>query len=245
MTRFDLFRGSALDYRAGVREKAQVCEIVGVAKDAQMEAALDRPKPALYFPLRTSQFAWPSLEGITLMARGVPGADVPAAVRREVAAMDAGLPVFDARSMTRQIEEWIFPIQVAISTYGVMGLFVLILSAVGLAGVTAYSVTRRRHEIGIRIALGAGSRDVLGLVMKEGAVPVAVGTTIGLAGAWGAMRVLAASVEATARVASRSASVPALLVGAPILLAALALVAGYVPARRSVEIDPVVTLRQE
>jgi ABC-type antimicrobial peptide transport system permease subunit len=76
-----------------------------------------------------------------------------------------------------------FPVRVALWTYGCIGIFGLILASVGLAGVTAYSVTQRRREIGIRIALGAQSADVLGLVMKEGAVLITAGTLIGLAAA--------------------------------------------------------------
>ena len=113
------------------------------------------------------------------------------------------------------------------------------------AGVTAYSVTRRRREIGIRIALGARSTDGLGLVMKEGAVLVAVGTIIGLAGAWAGIRLLSAIMSQIARTSGTSASDPALLVGAPLLLAALALAACYVSARKSLRIDPAVALRQE
>jgi putative ABC transport system permease protein len=121
----------------------------------------------------------------------------------------------------------------------------LILASVGLAGVTAYSVARRGREIGIRIALGATSRNVLGLVMREGAVLAAVGTVIGLAGAWAATKVLSAMVSVVASATSASTSDPLLLVGAPLVLAALALLACYLPARKSITIDPASALRQE
>ena len=111
------------------------------------------------------------------------------ALRREISVMDDKLTPFNARSMPEQIEQVMFPVRVALWTYGCIGVFGLILASVGLAGVTAYSVTQRGREIGIRIALGARSTEVLGLVVKEGAVLVAVGTLIGLAGAgtagWG------------------------------------------------------------
>jgi len=81
-----------------------------------------------------------------------------------------------------------FPVRLAMEIYGAIGLFGLVLAAVGLAGVTAYSVTRRSREIGIRVALGAGRGDVLRLAMGEGAVLVAAGTVLGLAGAWSAAR---------------------------------------------------------
>lgn len=126
-----------------------------------------------------------------------------------------------------------------------MGLFGLILAAAGLTGVTAYAVAQRRREIGIRVALGACRGDVLRLVMKEGAVLVASGTVAGLAAAWAITRALTASVEPVARVVSQATSHPGLMIGAPVLLAALALAACYLPARKSLRIDPVIALRQE
>ncbi len=95
------------------------------------------------------------------------------------------------------------------------------------------------------MALGARSRNVLGLVMKEGATLVAVGTIFGLAGAWAGARLLSAMNSGVGRVTSTNTSDPVVLIGAPLLLAALALAACYVPARNSLRIDPVVALRQE
>jgi len=147
--------------------------------------------------------------------------------------------------MPQQIEELMFPVKVALWTYGCIGIFGLILASVGLAGVTAYSVVQRRREIGIRIALGAGKRDVLGLVMKEGAVLVAAGMIIGLGAALAGIRMMSAIMAEISRTAGASSSDPLLLVGTPLLLAAVALAACYVPARQSMRIDPVIALRQE
>jgi putative ABC transport system permease protein len=147
--------------------------------------------------------------------------------------------------MPEQIDRLMVLLRLAMKIYGAIGLFGLILAAVGLAGVTAYSVTQRGREIGIRIALGAGRRDVLRLVISEGMVLVAVGTLLGLAGAWGAACLLSTLVAAIATATSGATSDPVLLVGAPLLLAGLALAACYLPARRSTRIDPVVALRQE
>jgi putative ABC transport system permease protein len=123
-----------------------------------------------------------------------------------------------------------------------IGAFGLILASVGLAGVTAYAVSQRGREIGIRVALGAQKSDVLSLVMKEGVVLVTVGTVVGLAAAWAGIRVLSGLFFTVASVES---SDPLLLAGAPLLLAVLALVACYLPARKSMRIDPAVALRQE
>jgi len=246
VARFDV-AGSSLRLRARIAGKPQVLEVVGVAKnvrDGLNMVAADAPA-VMYLPLRRADYARPSLQGVTLMVRAAPGVDAIGALRRELSAMDDKLTPFNPRSMPEQIEQMMFPIRAALWTYGFIGIFGLILASVGLAGVTAYSVTQRFREIGIRIALGARSADVLGLVMKEGAVLVMVGTLIGFAGAWTGMRLLSAIMSQIARTAGTSASDPALLVGAPLLLAGLALAACYVPARRSLRIDPVVALRQE
>ena len=192
--------------------------------------------------MREADFARPSLRGVTLMLRAVPGVDAIGAVRREIASIDPSLTPFNARSMAEQIDEFISPLRAASWTYALIGAFGLILASVGLAGVTAYAVSQRGREIGIRVALGAQKSDVLSLVMKEGVVLVTVGTVVGSAAAWAGIRVLSGLFFTVASVQS---SDPLLLVGAPLLLAVLALVACYLPARKSLRIDPAVALRQE
>jgi putative ABC transport system permease protein len=149
------------------------------------------------------------------------------------------------RSAPAQIEEFMAPLRMSSWTYGFIGIFGLVLSSVGLAGMTAYSVAQRGREIGIRMALGAQSGNVLSLVMKEGMLLVTVGTALGLAGAWTGSRLLAAMNSSVGKVTSTSTSDATVLLGAPLLLAFLALLACYVPARKSMRIDPVVALRQE
>jgi putative ABC transport system permease protein len=156
--------------------------------------------------------------------------------------MDSAITPFNATSMTEHIAQFMGALSGASWTYGLLGFFGLVLASVGLAGMTAFSVASRAHEIGIRMALGAQKSDVLALVMKEGAALVLVGTGIGLAVAWAGIRSLSAVFFTLASV---KASDPVLLAGAPALLAALALVACYIPARRSTRIDPAVTLRAE
>jgi predicted permease len=223
----------------------QVYQVVGVSKRAKVSFALGQPPPAIYYPLRPENYSRASAAGITLMVRAAPGADALDAVRREISAIDVNLTAFNAFSMTEQIDRLLFVSRIGVWIHGFEGLFGLILASIGLAGMTAYSVAQRGREIGIRIALGAQSADVLGLMMKEGAVLVTVGAILGLAGAWAGTRLLSGLISAVGSVTGTSAFEPALLVGAPLLLACLALVACYVPARRSLRIDPVVALRQE
>jgi predicted permease len=227
--------------------RLQVVQVVGVAKNVRDGLAMvPKDAPALiYLPLRPADMARPTLQGIALVTRTVPGVDAIGTVRREIAAMDDKITPFNARTMTDQIDQMLFPVQAAVYTYGFIGVFGLILAAVGLAGVTAYAVSRRRREIGIRIALGARAGDVLRLVMKESLVLVTVGSVIGFLFARAGTRVLESFMSEVARMAGTSTSDPVLLVGAPLLLGMLALVACYVPARRSTKVDPAVTLRQE
>ena len=232
-----------IDFRAGATgSERRVFEVAGVVNDVTEDLVASKKHPVIYFPLRRADYAEPSLRGVTLVVRAAPGVDILSAVRREIATMDSRLTPFNARSMTEQIAQFMSALQAASWTYGLIGAFGLILASVGLAGVTAYAVAQRGHEIGIRMALGAQKRNVLGLVMKEGVALVTIGTVTGLACAWLAIRALSGLFFTVVSVQSND---PVLLVGAPVLLAGVALVACYLPARRSTRIDPVTMLRQE
>jgi hypothetical protein len=232
-----------IDNRPGVLVKeSRVFDVIGVVDDVSEDLVASKKHPAIYFPLREADYAQPSLRGMTLMVRAAPGVDAIGAVSREISAIDPGIAPYNARSMTEHISQYMSTLKGASWTYGLIGLFGLVLAAVGVAGVTAYSVAKRAHEIGIRMALGAQKHNVLALVMKEGAVLVIAGTVAGLGLAWAGMRALSGLFFT---VASVRGSEPVLLVGAPLLLAALALLACYVPARKSTRIDPVIALREE
>jgi putative ABC transport system permease protein len=114
----------------------------------------------------------------------------------------------------------------------------VVLAAVGLYGVIGFAVTQRTSEIGVRRALGAQAGAVLALVARQGSVPVLVGIIIGIAGAFGASRLLAAMLFQT------SAVDPVVFIAVPALLGVVAAAASYVPARRAVRIDPLIALRQ-
>ena len=232
----------SFDYRP---TESQTVEVVGVAANVAEGLVVGKPRPAIYFPLRPSSYSHPGLQGITLMVRAAPGANALAAVRREISAIDNHITPFNARSMNEQIDQFMAPLQVAAWTYALIGVFGIVLASVGLAGVTAYSVAQRSREIGIRMALGARNPDVLSLVMKEGLALVAAGTIIGMGGAWMGSRLLAAMNSSVGTVSSTSTSNPAVLFGAPLLLALVAVIACYVPARKSVSVDPVAVLRQD
>lgn len=225
-----------------IEQRRQVIQVVGVAGNVANDLVATKLHPAIYFPLHSADYAQPSLRGMTMMVRALPGVDAISEVQREIAAIDPNITIFNVRSMTEQIDQFMSPLKSASWTYGLVGVFGLILASVGLAGVTAYSVARRQHEIGIRMALGADRGAVLGLVMKEGAFMVLAGTGIGLLVAAAGLRLMSGLF---ASVASTSATDPHVMLGAPLLLGSIALVACYVPARKSTSVDPAAVLRSE
>jgi ABC-type antimicrobial peptide transport system permease subunit len=231
------------DFRTGplARDK-QIFEIIGVVADLSEDLIASKKHPAIYFPLHAADYAQPSLRGVTLIVRTRPGVDAIGAVLKEIASIDASVAPFNARSMNEQIAQFMYPLRSAAWTWNLIGAFGLILASVGIAGVTAYAVAQRGREIGIRMALGAQKWNVLALVMTEGALLVAAGTLIGMALTWAGIRAMSAFFFTVASVQSFD---PALLLGAPALLATLALLACYLPARRSTTIEPVIALREE
>jgi predicted permease len=245
MPAMGLWPGS-FDHRPTVSGSGlQRFEVIGVAANVTEDILVGKPRPAIYFPLRPSTYSHPSLQGITLMVRTIPGVDALSMVRREIAAIDERITPVNGRSMEDQIDRFMAPLRMAAWTYAFIGAFGLVLAGVGLAGVTAYAVAQRIREIGIRIALGAKRGAVLSLVMKEGLVLIIAGTAFGMCGGWVEARMLASMNSSVGTVTSTSTSDPTVLVGAPLLLALLALIACYLPARRSTRIDPAVALRQE
>jgi len=133
----------------------------------------------------------------------------------------------------------------SVQTYGGIGVFGLVLAAIGLAGVTAYSVAQRRKEIAIRTALGASKLQVLRLVLREGAALVSIGTVLGFLGAIGLAKIVSALANMFVESFRVGMNDPLLLLGAPLLLAAVAMLACYIPARRSAQLDPLRALREE
>jgi predicted permease len=244
---FSFYGGRKIGDRPGLEGDPRSGVVVGVVGNTRdgVDAAAKELPPVIYLPLRPADMAKPATLGFTLVVRAQPGADAIGAVRREIAAMDSRITPFHARSLQRQIDAILSAVGGALWTYGCIGIFGLVLAAVGLAGVTAYSVAQRRREIGIRMALGARQIEVLGLVLKESAALVAVGSLAGFAAARAGMRLLGAFMTDVARISGMSLSNPVLFVGAPLLLAALAMACCLLPARRSMRIDPAVVLRQE
>ena len=239
---FGLMDGSAFDYRAASPDQSYL--VVGVAADV-LETPVAQPGPAVYLPMTEEDYAKPPFQGITLVARTTPGLDAAPMLRSQIAAIDRNLTTFNAETMNDWIGQVMFVVKIGLWSYGLMAVFGLVLASVGLAGVTAYSVSSRVHEIGIRLALGARSKDILRMMMAEGATLIAVGACIGIALAVLALHGLAASMDPVARTIQHSQSDPRIAAGALGVLLMVGLLACYLPARRSAHVNPVTALRQE
>ena len=164
--------------------------VIGVTADIKSVLMMAKPMATVFVPLvAPSLQAGPGQQGATVIVRGA-GSNTVADVSRAIASLNQGLSVFNVGAMNDRLAQFNTVVRFASAMYGGIGLFGLILASIGLAGVTAYAVARRRKEIGIRMALGARSSQVLRLVMREGTVMVAVGSALGFAGAFLVSRVL-------------------------------------------------------
>lgn len=239
---FGLMGGSAFDYRATAPDQSYV--VVGVATDV-LETPVAQPGPAVYLPMTENDYAKPPFQGITLATRTTPGLNAAPMVRAQIEAIDGNLTTFNAETMDDWIEQVMFVVKIGLWSYALMGVFGLVLASVGLAGVTTYSVSSRVHEIGIRLALGARSSDILRMIMAEGTALIVVGSCIGIALAVLVIRVMAASMDPVAQSIQHSRSDLRIAAGALGVLVMVGLSACYLPARRSRRINPVVALRQE
>lgn len=239
---FGLMGGAVFDYRTSSPDQSYV--VVGVAADV-LETPVAPPGPAVYLPLTENDYANPPFQGITLVTRTTPGLDAASIVRAQIAAIDANLTTFNAETMDDWVEQVMFVVKIGLWSYTLMGAFGLVLASVGLAGVTAYSVSSRVHEIGIRLALGARYSDILQMIMAEGTTLIVIGSCIGIALAVLVMRVMAASMDPVAQSIQHSQSNLRIAAGAMGILVMVGLSACYLPARRSGRVDPVVALRQD
>jgi len=225
-----------------VRDDKQSYEVVGVVPDLKDGSGISQP--IVYVPLTRRIFAPPPAGGITIIVRSDAGTDTLSRIRSEFASVDPNLSLFDVQTLSQYLQFSRYVMWSALRTYGGIGVFGLILSAIGLAGVTGYAVAQRRREIGIRMALGARKGQVLRLLLREGTALITVGTVLGFLGAVAMAKILSALTSEFAHAFKIGTNDPRLLVGAPLLLTALAMLACYVPARTAAKIDPLKSLRE-
>jgi putative ABC transport system permease protein len=209
------------------------CEIVGVARDTTQFAFDVGAYPMMYLPSVRARVA-----AVVVRASGDPLA-LTASVRAAVREVDRDLPIANVRSMDQILSNMTGDSRFRTLLLGVFAAVALLLASVGIYGVISYSVAQRTREIGIRIALGAQGRNVLGLVLGHGMKLALIGVCVGIAGALALTRVLSILLF------NVSATDPLTFAGVATLLALVALLACYVPARRAMKVDPMVALRCE
>jgi len=212
-------------------------EVVGVVEDVKFGSLREDFASVIYYPFPNG----PTGRGqMTLQARttGEPSALAPA-IRAEVRRIDETMAVFEVRPLSAFIAATIVQERLLTMLLSFFGLLAMLLAAIGLYGVIAYSVSQRTQEIGIRISLGARSRDVLRLVIGQGMKLVLIGVIMGLAAAFGLTRLLKTFLFGV------SAADPLTFAVIALLLTLVALLACYLPARRATKVDPMIALRCE
>ena len=193
------------------------------------------PPPVIYVPYRQDPTGW-----VTLLVRSrLDAGAVMNAVRREVQAVDQDQPVFTVQTMDQMLTQAMWPYRVFGSLFAIFAVIALVMSAVGLYAVMAYSVTQRTAEIGVRMALGAEGHQVSWLILKRGLIQLTLGLTIGLAGAFGLSRVLRTLLVQV------TPTDPVTFASITIILTTVAIAACVLPARRATRVDPLIALRAE
>jgi ABC-type antimicrobial peptide transport system permease subunit len=201
-------------------------------------AIADTNRPLIFYPLAQN-----FKQGVTIVARtGMDPLEITASVKQAVAQLDPDMAVYNIRSLDQQIATspmGMAPMRMGTIIAGTQGIIALFLATLGLYGLISHSVKRRTHEIGIRIALGATRVTVLRILIEQGLRLVLIGLVLGLAAAFAITRVLSSvlyGVKATDLLTFG---------GVSLLLASVAVIASYIPARRAATIEPMQALRTE
>jgi len=210
--------------------------IIGIARDAVYNGVGEDPIPFIYQPLRQNYTPQAALH---VRGRG-DASGLAGIVRRRVQEIDPTLSLFDVRTLEDQAAQALAPLRVNVIVLAAFGGLALLLASIGLYGVANYSVAQRTREIGVRMALGAQPSAVMVLVLGHGLMLVGAGLGVGLM-----VSLAVASVIPPALIPNVSVRDPLTFVGTSAVLAAVALVASYIPARRATRIDPLIALRTE
>ncbi|MEK6324526.1 MAG: ABC transporter permease [Acidobacteriota bacterium] len=214
--------------------------VVGVVGDLKQDGIMGVPQDQVTLPQMYLPYLQNPSSIMHLMVR-TPSEPLrwAAAVRGEVYAVDKDQPVFDVKTMDEVVAESFARPRILTLLLVAFAALALSLAAVGIYGVVSYSVIQRTHEIGIRIALGAQQRDILKLVLTQGMTLTVTGVILGLIAAFAVTRVMSSLLYGV------GATDPMTFAGVSVLLTAVALVASYIPARKAMEVDPMIALRYE
>ena len=216
-------------------DKSEMREIIGVVGDVRNRTLSTESKPAYYVP--QTQIPFNQMVAV-IKTTGEPRSLISAATK-EVAGMDQDVPLFSVKSMEEYVSTSVAAPRFSTTLLSIFAGVALVLTIVGLYGVMSYSVAQRTNEIGIRMALGAQSRDVLLMIVKQGSMLILLGLAIGLAGAYALTRVISSLLFGV------TAKDPFTFGAVAVLLAIVALLACYIPALRATKVDPMNALRCE
>ena len=225
--------GQRVTFRVSKRE----VEIIGLVADTKYTRQREEPKPLLYTPWQ-QEVAEIGKMSFALRTAGEPTA-LAATVRQVVRELDSNLPVTEVSTQTARSQATLGQERLSARLLSFFGVLALLLAAIGLSGVLAYSVAQRTNEIGIRMALGAQTSDVLRLIVSQGFKLVLIGLGIGLLGALCLTWVIGSLLFGV------TTKDPLTFAAVAVLLALVALVACYIPARRATRLDPLHALRYE
>jgi len=219
----------------GTREAPRYREVVGIVGHVKHRGLEGESRVQYYIPYqqRPAPFAF-----LVTRTSGDPSAMAPS-VRATVLSIDKDLPVFRVQTLEQYVSDSMAQRRFAMYLFGIFALIALVLAAVGLYGVMAYSVTQRTHEIGVRMALGARSQDVVSMVVRQGLGLAGVGLVVGLGAAFGLTRLLATLMFG---VNVRDLSVFLMI---SLILSVIAALASLIPATRATRVDPLIALRYE
>jgi putative ABC transport system permease protein len=216
-------------------EKSTMREIIGVVADVRNRSLNTEPRPAYYVPQAQVPF---DQMVMVVKTNGDPHSLISAATK-QVAAMDQDLPVYGVKTMEEYLSASVAAPRFSTTLLSIFAAVALVLTVVGLYGVMSYSVAQRTNEIGIRLALGAQSRDVLVMIVRQGSFLIGLGIVIGLAGAFALTRLI------TSLLFGVTAKDPFTFAAVVVVLAIVALLACYIPAWRATKVDPMEALRCE
>jgi putative ABC transport system permease protein len=209
--------------------------IVGVVGDVPYGGLDAAPEPAFYLPFRQNR----SSGQYVVVRTTVDPQSIAQAVRSAVTALDPDLPISNLKTMDTMIAESVGPPKFRTLLVALFAGVGLLLAAIGIYGVTAYAVTERTHELGVRVALGADRADVMRLVLVEAAGLAGIGVALGIAGAFATTRLMSTLLFGVAPTDAMT------FAAISVFLVATALLASYVPARRATMVDPLTALRAE
>ena len=236
--------GESLSLGRTIRRDDTVLQVIGIVRYGRPAFLMNEPVPTIFLPVSRSNSEGVSVQETTVVMRSQGDLDF-AGITAEVDAVDGRLTIFNAQSMREHLAKLDSTRNKVMALNTSMGMFGLILTCVGLAGVTAQSVQQRRKEIGIRMALGSSPSQVVRLVMREGLAMILVGSAVGFAVAYLGSRLAASASSQFAGLLVLIGNDPVLILGLPLCLVLPTVLACYIPARRSVTINPLVALRTD